>query len=55
MPYRSTMPIPEPVELSLEDLVLDTWLEDTGEYLQIDGPELTPHPAVDAPPSPDRS
>jgi hypothetical protein len=49
MPSRSTPPIPEPVELSLEDLVLDTWLEDTGEYLRIDGPELTPRTPVDAP------
>jgi hypothetical protein len=53
MPPR-TPPIPEPVELSLEDLVLDTWLEDTGEYLQIDAPEIAPLAPIDTPPS-DRS
>jgi hypothetical protein len=54
MPSRGPSPIPEPVELSLEDMVLDTWLEDTGEYLRIDAPELTPLAPPDAPPA-DRS
>jgi hypothetical protein len=49
MPSQITPQISEPVELSLEDVVLDTWLEDTGEYLRIDAPELTPPPPVDAP------
>ena len=54
MPSRGPSPMPEPVELSLEDLVLDTWLEDTGEYLRIDAPERMPLAPSDAPPT-DRS
>jgi len=27
---------PEPVELSLEDAMLNTWLEDTSDYLRLD-------------------
>jgi hypothetical protein len=51
MPSR-TPPMIDPVELSLEDAVLDTWLEDTGEYLRIDTPELPPAPLADVPPAP---
>jgi hypothetical protein len=51
MPSRSTKPMPDPVELSLEDVMLDTWLEDTGEYLRLDMPERAPRVPADAPPA----
>ena len=49
MPSRSTTPVSDPVELSLEDVMLNTWLEDTGEYLRLDMPELPPLAPADAP------
>lgn len=49
MPPRSTTPMPDPVELSLEDVMLNTWLEDTGDYLRLDAPERPPLAPVDAP------
>ncbi len=52
MPSRSTTPVSDPVELSLEDVMLNTWLEDTGEYLRLDAPDLLP-PAPVEPPSTD--
>jgi len=30
------------VELSAEDAVFDTWVEDTGNYLRLDSDDLTP-------------
>ena len=54
MPSHITSPMSEPVELSLEDAVLDTWLDDTGEYLRIDAPERSPRAPAD-PPQPDPS
>ena len=51
MPSRSTPPMPAPVELSLEDVMLETWLEDTGEYLRLDAPKRSPRVPADAPPA----
>lgn len=51
MPLRSTTPLPDPVELSLEDVMLSTWLEDSGDYLRLDMPELDPPPPAEAPPA----
>jgi hypothetical protein len=45
---RSTTSITDPVELSLDDVTLNTWLEDTGEYLRLDVPERTPPAPIDA-------
>jgi len=39
------------VELSAEDAVFDTWLEDTGNYLRLDSDDLTPPEA----PRPDQA
>ena len=38
----NTTPTPDPVEFSVEDAMLNTWVEDTGDYLQIDAPALAP-------------
>lgn len=32
----NTAPVPEPVEFSVEDAVMNTWIEDTGLYLRLD-------------------
>jgi hypothetical protein len=48
MPSRSTTPISDAVELSIEDIMLDTWLEDSGDYLRLDAPERPPRAPVDA-------
>jgi hypothetical protein len=34
--------MPEPVEFSVEDAVLNTWVEDTGLYLRLDPHEPPP-------------
>ena len=50
-PSRYTAPPgPDPVEFSLEDAVLNTWVEDTSLYLRLDEDELTPREAP--PPDP---
>jgi hypothetical protein len=38
----TTTSVPEPVEFSVEDAMLETWVEDTSVYLRLDPPELTP-------------
>jgi hypothetical protein len=51
MPPTSTPPVPEPVEFSVEDAMLNGWVEDSGDYLRLD-----PRPAPPAePPSHDQS
>jgi hypothetical protein len=34
--------LPDVTELSLEDAMLDTWVEDTGVYLRLDSTEINP-------------
>jgi hypothetical protein len=48
MPSRSATPIADPVELSIEDVMLDTWLEESGDYLRLDAPKRLPRAPVDA-------
>lgn len=45
MPPMRTMPVPEPVEFSVEDVMLNTWIEDQGDYLQLDADSRTSDPA----------
>jgi hypothetical protein len=44
----SATPANEPVEFSVEDAMLNTWLEDNGQYLRLDPTERD---AAEAPPS----
>lgn len=44
-------PGPEPVEFSFEDALLNTWLDDSSVYLQLDADVVTPPEA----PPPDQS
>jgi hypothetical protein len=34
-------PPAEPIEFSMEDAILNTWVEDSGNYLRLDPEELT--------------
>jgi hypothetical protein len=38
----NTRALTDPVEFSMEDAVLNTWVEDTGNYLRLDPDELAP-------------
>ena len=33
---------PEPVEFSIEDAILNTWVEESGEYLQLETSDQQP-------------
>jgi hypothetical protein len=35
-------PGPDPVEFTFEDVVLNTWTDDSGDYLQLDAGDITP-------------
>jgi hypothetical protein len=40
------MPVPpEPVEFSVEDAILNTWVEESGDYLRLDPADPPPEPA----------
>jgi hypothetical protein len=34
-------PGPDPVEFTFEDVVLNTWADDSGDYLQLDAEDVT--------------
>ena len=52
MPVSRTPPVPEPVEFSVEDALLNTWEDEDGDYLRLDPIQLPP---TEPPPSPDHS
>ena len=33
---------PDPVEFSVEDAILNNWVEETGDYLRLDSPDVVP-------------
>jgi hypothetical protein len=43
-------PGPDPVEFTLEDVLLNTWVDEAGDYLQLEANEIIPREA----PPPDR-
>ena len=42
MPVTHTPPVPEPVEFSIEDAMVNWQEEPGGEYLRLDPPDLPP-------------
>lgn len=52
MPPSPTTPVPEPVEFSIEDALLNTWEDEGGDYLRLD---TSQRPAIEPPSPPDRS
>jgi hypothetical protein len=38
-------PGPDPVEFTFEDVLLNTWTDDSSDYLQLDGDDVTPREA----------
>jgi hypothetical protein len=40
-------PGPDPVEFTFEDVLLNTWIDDSGDYLQLEADNLNP---LEAPP-----
>lgn len=39
-------PGPEPAEFTVEDALLNTWIDDPGDYLQLDREDVTPLEAL---------
>jgi len=52
MPASRTETVPEPVEFSVEDALLNTWEDEGGEYLRLDP---TQRPPAEPPPSSEHS
>ncbi len=52
MPATRTPPVPEPVEFSIEDVLLNTWEDDGGDYLRLD---IIGRPPVEPPPPSEHS
>ena len=52
MPATRPAPVPEPVEFSVEDALLNTWEDEGGVYLRLDPPQ---RPPVEPPPSSEHS
>jgi hypothetical protein len=38
-------PGPDPVEFTLEDVLLNTWADEAGDYLRLDAEEISPREA----------